>query len=357
MAAIRKTTNGTFEVRYYDSHGRRRGKTFKRREDAKRWMALNEAAKVRGEWIDPRDAATLFAGVAEAWFAGTVALKPKTRVGYRQILDTHVLPAFGRRPVGKFTRREMRTWLLALDVAPGTRRNIRKVVRLVFHVAVEDRLISGNPCDGIELPASSREMLFLSAHEVAGLADALPAPHRTLVLLAAYTGLRAGELCALRVRHLDLLRGRITVEESLSDVNGHLHFGTPKNGRIRSVPVPRALCELLAAHLATRAHGPDDLVFASRNGSPLRHQLFYRRAFKPAVRRVLPERLHGLRFHDLRHTCAALLIAQGAHPKAISAWLGHSSIAITMDRYGHLFPEHADELVAGLDLQLRSATR
>lgn len=356
MAAIRKSTNGTYEVRYYDAHGRRRGKTFKRREDAKRWMALNEAAKVRGEWIDPRDAATLFADVAEAWFAGTASLKPKTRVGYRQILDRHVLPAFGRRPIAKIAPTDVRAWLRGLDAAPGTVRNVYRVAKPIFDAAVADRLIAASPCVGVKLPRSPRsETVFLTADEVAVLAKAMPPRYRALVMVAAYTGLRAGELGALRVRNLDLLRGRITVQASLSDVGGKLHFGPTKTYRIRTVPLPRSLCETLAAHLGAQAHGPDDLVFAARNGAPMRHHLFYGRIFKPTVRRVLPERLHGLRFHDLRHTCAALLIAQGAHPKAISSWLGHSSIAVTMDRYGHLFPEHADELVAGLDTVLRAA--
>lgn len=100
--------------------------------------------------------------------------------------------------------------------------------------------------------------------------------------------------------------------------------------------MPRFLCEQLGEHLAERSCGRDDLVFTSPNGSPLRHRSFYRRAFKPAAKAAgLPDEL---RFHDLRHTCAALLIARGAHPRAIMERLGHSTITVTLNTYGHLFP-------------------
>jgi len=118
------------------------------------------------------------------------------------------------------------------------------------------------------------------------------------------------------------------------------------------VKLPEFLRDMLKEHLAVASpggNGPDDLVFTTKTGAPIRQHLFYRRHFKPAVRKALPARLHGLRFHDLRHTCASLLLSQGAHALAVKEWLGHSSIQITVDRYGHLLPGIADDLAAGLD--------
>jgi integrase len=135
--------------------------------------------------------------------------------------------------------------------------------------------------------------------------------------------------------------------ESLAEVNGTMIFGPTKNYARRTVRLPRFLSEQLGAHLADRAHEPDDLVFTGARNTPLRHNLFYARHFKPAVRAAgLPERF---RFHDLRHTCAALLIAQGAHPKAIMERLGHSSIQVTLDRYGRLLPTLDEALADGLE--------
>ncbi|MCP4968603.1 MAG: tyrosine-type recombinase/integrase [bacterium] len=110
--------------------------------------------------------------------------------------------------------------------------------------------------------------------------------------------------------------------------------------------IPGFLRDQLAEHLATCAGVSDNaVVFTSPNGEPLRRGNFSRRVWKPALERASLD----LRPHDLRHTCAALLIAEGAHPKAVQAQLGHSSIQVTMDRYGHLFPSAAEELACRLN--------
>jgi integrase len=114
------------------------------------------------------------------------------------------------------------------------------------------------------------------------------------------------------------------------------------------VVIPGFLSEFIAEHLARDvSDDPDALVFTTQEGKPLRNSNFRRRVWQPAVADAgLPD---GLRIHDLRHTCASLLIAQGAHPKAVQVHLGHSSIAVTMDRYGHLFPSDMETLAAALD--------
>ncbi|HVA43942.1 MAG TPA: tyrosine-type recombinase/integrase [Acidimicrobiales bacterium] len=125
------------------------------------------------------------------------------------------------------------------------------------------------------------------------------------------------------------------VRESLADVSGRLVFGPTKTYGNRSVRLPRFLCDELTTYLSDRTWRPDDLVFTSPTGAPIRYNLFYVRHFKPAVVAAgLPPRL---RFHDLRHSCVAIFIAQGAHPKAIMERLGHSTIQVTLDRYERLW--------------------
>lgn len=163
---------------------------------------------------------------------------------------------------------------------------------------------------------------------------------------------------ALRVRHLNLLRGRCEVSESATEVDGRLAWGPTKTYAHRTAHLPRFLCEQLAAYLTERPHGPDDLAFTAPQGGPLREQKFVAGIFKPAaVRAGLFVTRHlqpgtdrevvssDLRFHDLRHTCASLLIAQGASVKAVQAQLGHASATVTLDRYGHLFPDELQQLV------------
>lgn len=132
-----------------------------------------------------------------------------------------------------------------------------------------------------------------------------------------------------------------------------------KTNRERKLTLPQFLKAMLTDHLASLPGGTEALVFTGPGGGTVRHGLFYRRVFRPTVAGdaladpprapALPERLHGLRWHDLRHTCASLLIATGAHPKAIQERLGHGSITTTLDRYGHLMPGLADALADALD--------
>jgi integrase len=213
-------------------------------------------------------------------------------------------------------------------------------------------------------------MHFLSENEVEELATAITYPEKhpsghgaapsgrtefpeyaLLVRLAAYTGLRAGELGALRTCRLDLLRRRVEVTESVSEVRGRLVSGPTKTYQNCSVPIPRFLCEEIALELAGK--GPSELVFSAPEGGPLRHGNFYARHFKPALRRAgLSD---AVRFHDLRRTFAGFCIAEGAHPRAIMERMGHSSITVTLNTYGHLLPGLEERVTEALDARAREA--
>ena len=193
-------------------------------------------------------------------------------------------------------------------------------------------------------------MVVATDDQVRAIAETVGDQYATLIYAAAYTGLRAGELGALRVRDVDLFRSRIHVRRSVAEVHGRLEYGTPKSGRERTVSIPPFLRDMLTALMAPVADQPDVLVFTSADGSAIRQSNFYSRVFRPAADEV---GLEGLRFHDLRHTCAAFLIAGGAHPRAIMERLGHSSITITMDTYGHLLPSLDDELTDALEQRFR----
>jgi integrase len=317
MAHVRRAKSGRgWEARYRDPLGRERARTFNTKREAEQFLGRQSADIQRGDYLDPRLARTTFEQWAKEWLATTVHLKPKTQASYESILNGRVLPTFGKARIAALEQVDVRRFVAELvqeGDAPGTVRNTFNVLRLVFGTAAGSGAIRVNPCSGVRLPRSVRsEMLFLEPHEILRLADAITPAFSTLVTFAAYTGLRAGEIGALRVGRLDLLRGAADVRESLADVKGKLVFGPTKTYAHRTVRLPRFLCDELGEHLAGRKVRPTDLVFTGRNGSALRHNLFYVRHFKPAVIRAgLPS---AFRFHDLRHTCAALLIAQGAHP-------------------------------------------
>ncbi len=164
------------------------------------------------------------------------------------------------------------------------------------------------------------------------------------MLTLVYCGIRWSEATALRVRSVDLMRGRLEIVEAVVDVNGKMIVGTPRSHQSRSVPVPRFLRDDLAVQLAGRA--PGDLVFPGSTGTHLRVQNWRRGCFDRAAHQV---GLDGLVPHELSHTAASLAIASGASIKSVQAMLGHASATLTLDRYGHLFDGELDLVADRLD--------
>ena len=253
-------------------------------------------------------------------------------------------------------------------------------MRASLNTAVRLRMIPTNPAVGVKLPrAVKRDMVVLTPEEVTDLANhpAITPHYRLLILTAAYTGLRAGELGALRVRDIDLLHNRVTVSRALKDLTGArlpddervLTFGPTKTHATRTVSLPKSLAAELSAILkpdpdtlssrprpAHRSATPTSTAATSARPSPAP------RRYPPAQPSVpqgsprppsrpgaLPAHKATTRFHDLRHSHAALLIASGAHPKLIQARLGHTTITMTLDTYGHLFPSVEEALAHTLD--------
>jgi integrase len=354
MASIEKRTrNGrtTYRVRYRDPAGHQRSKVFARKVDADNWLHANETAKQERRWVDPAAGRERFGEWAERWYGTTAALRPTTRRDYRVLLDHQVLPAFAAARLANLDALAVREWLAGLVGAGLSAKRARKahqVLAQVLDAAVDGGKLARNVAAGVKLPkVQRREMGFLDAVQVELLADAIDRRYSTLVRFAAYTGMRPCELVALRVGRLDLLRGTVRVAEAAPEVAGRLEWGGVKTHEARTVRLPRFLCEELGAYLADRPHHPDDLVFTAPLGGPLRESKFVPGYFKPAVRVVgLPA---TLRFYDLRHTAASLLIREGASVKAVQRQLGHATASITLDTYGHLFPDELDALAARLE--------
>jgi integrase len=368
MASITKraTADGSvrYDVRYRTPDGKVHTATKRTRKDATAFANTIEADKLRGDWLDPRLGRQTFREVAEAWLQ-VADVKAKTKAGYRSILDRHLLPHFGATPMVKITPASIEGYLAELRRAEphrrpgatttsGTVRNVRNVVSAVCRYGVRSGSIRYNPAAEVQVPKAQgrREMLFLTADQVNDLADAIDERYRLAVVLSAYTGIRAGELAALKVGRVEMLRRRIHIVESIAEVHGALVTNAPKNGRSRTVPLPRFLLEPLAAQMGG---GPDAYVCTAPEGGPIRHSNVYRRYFKPAAAAI---GLPGLRWHDLRHTAVSFMVAAGIEPLVISRALGHGSISVTYDVYGHILPSAEDALGDAMDEVFRgSVTR
>lgn len=363
-----------WRARYRDPSGRERNRSFDRRVDAERYLTTMEAAKLTGTWIDPAAGKVRLEAWSREWLKTKRALKPKTLHGYQGLLRSLILPAFGEWSLASIRRVDLDQWISELQARGLSASRIRQafnVLAAMLDAAVEYEYIARNPCRGrgrgrgrsghVELPKLPRSRRrFLSAEEVAEVAEAVahvgrsPRPsYRVLVYVLAYGGMRWSELVALRREDVDLLRRRLVLDENAVEVGTKLVFQqTTKTDEIIRPVLPAFVCDLLAAHLHVISDEPRTLVFTSPRGGPLRHRDFLRYVWRPAIAKV---GLTELDIHELRHTAASLLIAAGADPKTVQEQLGHRSIAITYDVYGHLLESHADAVMARLDAEARAA--
>jgi integrase len=367
MSIEKRISRGTvrYYARYRQPDGAQRTKVFSRKVDAERFLTTVESAKLHGTYVDPSRGRITLGEWADTWLDAQTHLKPSTHERYAGILRAHVMPRWRRVPLAAISHAQVQAWIsdLATKHSAATVRKVHGVLLRVLALAVKDHRLTSNPAADVNLPRIVHsERQYLTHQQVAALADACadplnPSKHRRLtersndtyrliVLFLSYTGVRFGEMAALRVEQLDLDRRRAAIVRSVTPVQGRgLVWGTPKTHERRDVPVPRFLVAELAEHIKDRA--PDDLVFpAARSGGPIRVAVFRIGAFDDAAERIgVPD----LRPHDLRHTAASLAIAAGADVKVVQQMLGHASAAMTLDRYGHLFGDRLDEVADALD--------
>ncbi len=352
MSHVRRFANGSWEARYRAPDGRERSRRFATRREAQEYLQRVGTERQRGEWRDPSHGRVLLADWVAEWRATTVNLRPSSRARDEAYLRTHVLPAFGTTPLGRITQLDVRAWvaeLAATGLAPATVHKAYQTLSKILRSAVDGGLIAQSPCRSVALPkVDVQEMRFLTPPEITALAEAMAPHYRALVLFDAYCGLRLGELAGLRRGRVDLLRRRVRVVETAMEVRGQLVFNPPKTrAGNRTVPVPAMVAEVMGGHLSEfSGPGTDGLVFPGADGGVLRANGWRARHWRPAVKAAGVE---PLRPHDLRHTAVSLWIAAGASPKQVATWAGHTSVALVLDRYGHLFPGHETGVLAALD--------
>jgi integrase len=346
MGSLRRDPRGKgWQARYRDRSGRQRTKTWSSKGEARRFLVALEAQEPGcgvGRTVD-----TDLRTYTTTWRRSLVDLRSGSLINIDSRLRRYILPALGDRPLADIRPAHVRDFLAALaaeGLSPTYTTGIYRVFARILASAETDGVTGRNPCRDIHPPRqiSHLQQHILSPSELARVADAIDGRYRALLYTAGYTGMRWGELAALKVPQLDLASNVITVVEALTETNGHIEVGPTRTGRIRTVSIPSFLSKLLADHLE-RYPSNGSHTFSSARGDLLRRN-FYRRHFKPAVLRagLVPD----LRFHDLRHSAAAILADLGAHPKQIQQRFGHSSIGVTLDRYAYLLPS-LDALAAG----------
>lgn len=263
-------------------------------------------------------------------------------------------PRWGTRKIGGIRASEVQDWVSELSAAKSATTVLRAhgVLAAVLDVAVNDRRLSRNVARGATRPRkTAKAKPYLSHAQVQALADT--SAHPTLVLFLAYTELRWGEATSLRVKHVETLRKRVSVQENAVMVGSVIHVGTPKTHETRSVPYPA----FLALPIAKLCEGKtrDALLF----GDGMQHMRLPNSRdgwFAAAVRRVEDPDMPRVTPHDLRHTAASLAISAGANVKAVQRMLGHASASMTLDTYADLFDDDLDGVAAALDQARRAAS-
>lgn len=311
-------------------NGRRVSRSFSKKSDAEAWVATQTTDLRRGDWIDPRAGdIPLSRWLDEIEVRKQLRLKPSTLANRDSLIRNHIHQSIGLYPLNRITPEALQRWVVELSatLAPSTVRHVYVIVTEALRLAVARGRLGRSPEVEIELPAVEQpEHRYLTVEEVWQLADTIDRRYRPVILLGAYGGLRPGETYSARWN--DWQPPRLAVR------------GTKTKASRRTVKLPPFLVDELAQHRREYPH-VTHIVHAS-TGHPVDGRMFRRRGFATAVKRSVGE---PMRPHDLRHTHVALLIAQGWHPKAIADRLGHTSIRTTMDTYGHLFEQVADELV------------
>ncbi len=367
-------------ARWVDHDGREQTKSFARKTDAQKWLDTEVTAKLANGTYVPRRAGMLTVKAAyESWSAAQGHIAAKTAATRKSSWNSRVEPQWGDVLLADVKTSSVRAWVAKMAAeAVGTPaiENSFGVLRQVLGAAVEDARIPRNPCDGVKLPKRAHaDRGYLTHAQLLTLAAAVERDG-IVVRFLAYTGLRWGEMAALRVQDFDMLRRRVNVARSVTE-SGGLVWTPGKTHERRSVPFPAVLADELAALMIDKER--DALVFTDLRGGVLRNSNWRARVFSPAVETLRMASIEqrakeaalrakgktttdttefpSITPHDLRHTAASLAISAGANVKAVQRMLGHAKASMTLDTYADLFDTDLDAVAVELDAAIQSATQ
>ena len=331
---INGKTGTRYQVKYLQSNGRQSAKNFRTKKEAQNYEAAIRTAKTKGTWVDTNAAKIKFADYVEVWKATKTNQRPRTAYRRDNILNKHLLPALGNKPLRAIHRSHLQDlvskWIND-GLAPRTIKHHIRILHPIFQMAVLDDIISKNPTIGVNTPRPRKvERHALNPAECVALVDATPPEYQPLIKIALATGMRYQEIQDLKIRDLDLLRKTLTIRESKTYAG------------VRSIKLSDEDVCVIAGHLSSigrtgvNEHEP---LFTSPEGHEIHYRNFIQRVFKKAAMKAgMPD----ITFHDLRRTHATILIASGVSQKVVQERLGHRSISTTLALYaqgteqGHL---------------------
>lgn len=363
-----------WRARYVDDQGEEHAKGFDRKIDAQNWLNTVTTALQQGTHVAPSAGKGTVGEYGQRWLAANAHVKATTDATRRFTWPAHVEPRWGTVAVRDVKTSDIRSWvaeMVAAKTGVPTIENALGALRQALEIAVEDKQLAANPCLRVKAPRREHKDRGYLTHRQAEALAIEVSFRPEVVRFLSYTGLRWGEMAALRVRDFDVLRRRVTISRAVAEVKGKVVWSTPKTHERRSVPFPKILVDELAALM--RGKGRDDLVFTSAEGDVLRVSTYRPRVFARAVKKLREEadaaravekqrdgepstpEFPTVTPHDLRHTAASLAISVGANVKAVQKMLGHASAAMTLDTYADLFDDDLEAVADALDEAARAA--
>ena len=339
----------TFMGCYRDPDGRQRSAgSFSSRREALRSANREEQRVLSGAWHDAKLGEITFRRyVEDEWFPNK-HLEVTTRAAYTSYLNKQFFPAFGDRQLNRISPSVVQEWVTKAGhegLSPRSMKKYHVFLSSIFRRAVRDRILVHNPCDHTELPkVIARQSRTLTPEEFGRLLAAIPSQYRLMVETFIETGMRWGELNALRPRHIDFLRRTLSVEETIVETSKK---NSPTGERFIVKPYPKSnvprtfgvrpdWLDAISDHIQSRGIGRDDLLFATKVGTSISRNSFRTHVWLPAVRASGVD--FNVRVHDLRHAHASWLLAGGSDLKSVMDRMGHAQIQTTQ-KYLHSLPE------------------
>ncbi len=344
-----KKRGGRWAVRWREPDGRQRQKTFVTKREAERALIVICGDIDKGTYQPPKE--ILFRDLCDKWLKKSKGdIKPLTYISYRGHIKNYLRPRFGHLQVRAISTETIDLFKADLEgqISPRTIGHILTTLKSVLKIAVRWHYAAANPASDIKKPPIPySEMDFLNPDEIKRLLAATDQRHYALMLCACMTGMRRGELLALRWSDVDFVAKTISLKKQA--YKGRLVDLKTGHSR-RRISISDTLIDTLREHQTKQiVDGPENpmgLIFPSEAGTPIDGTNLLRRIFWPTLSRA---GLRRVRLHDLRHSYAAILISRNVPLKVIQRQMGHSSIQVTADTYGHLLPE--SESAAATELE------
>jgi integrase len=346
---VRPLPSGRFQASFVDPSGNRQNApdTFARRADASRWLALVETDLSRGTWLDDRAGSITLGEYARAVLRDSQKIGPRWRETCERNMRLHLVPLLGM-PLRTVTPMRIREWHAAALRGGGGKTSISQTyrfLRMVMNTAIRENLIARNPC---QIPGAglvkAAERPVANPAQILALVEAITPRYRTAVLIAAWCGLRRGEIAGLLTEDVDLTAHTITIRRNRVELlSSRSSFDAPPktNAGRRTVTIPPHVVPIVRLHL--EEHAGKERLFVSRDGSPLRGHTLYQ-AFVRARQRV---GMDEFTIHDLRHTGQTLAAQAGATMADLMKRLGHASMAAAK-RYLHAVDGRDAEIAKAL---------